>query len=365
MASNISECLFLSESDLVKVGSLNMEQCIDTMEEAYSLVGQGDYIMGGASQNDHGHKIFFPSETPFTKMPTAAPDRRFASLIGYLGGEFHVAGMKWYGSNIKNRELGLPRSILTIALNDPDTAELLSVMSGNTISSMRTGAMPGLAAKHLAKEDSQTIGLIGAGVVNRTSLKGLSAVLKDIKQVKVYDLFAENSKKFAEEMGDKLKLKIESVKNIEEVINNSDIVNIATSGKNNPHIKKEWLKEGALLSLPARVDLDDDILLNSKIVVDEWKMHKAYHNQGKIYDKAKDFQTAYLFKLIDEGKLNEEDFTSLGPIINQKHNIKSSNKKNTIFIAGGLSIQDIAWGYHLYKSAKNVGVGNVFNLWDS
>lgn len=62
-----------------------------------------------------------------------------------------MAGEKWYGSNGNNRSIGLPRSILMMMLNDVETGKPLAYMSGNLLSSMRTGAMPGLAAKLLAR----------------------------------------------------------------------------------------------------------------------------------------------------------------------------------------------------------------------
>src|SRR5699024_7896493 len=82
----------------------------------------------------------------FENMPTAGPDRRFMSLIAYLGGNFDVVGNKWYGSNINNFKKGLPRSIHTFTLNDKDTGAPLSIMAGNLISSVRTGAVPGVVS---------------------------------------------------------------------------------------------------------------------------------------------------------------------------------------------------------------------------
>ena len=52
-------------------------------------------------------------------------------MPAYLGGRFQTSGVKWYGSNIANREKGLPRSILTMILNDIDTGAPLAFMSAN------------------------------------------------------------------------------------------------------------------------------------------------------------------------------------------------------------------------------------------
>lgn len=125
--------LFLSEADAVKAGAGDIHTCIQVMDEVFDLLGQGDYLMGAPNHNSHGIKIYFPKETPFPGMPVKGPDRRFMALVGYLGGRFHVCGEKWYGSNLANREKGLPRSILTTVLNDPDTGAPLAIMSANAL----------------------------------------------------------------------------------------------------------------------------------------------------------------------------------------------------------------------------------------
>ena len=114
--------------------------------------------------------IYFPETERFPGMPVTGPDRRFMSMIGYLGGKYKICGEKWYGSNPENTKRGLPRSILTVILNDADTGAPFTIMSGNLISAMRTGAVPGVAARHLARKGSEVVGVIGGGVINRAAL---------------------------------------------------------------------------------------------------------------------------------------------------------------------------------------------------
>ena len=46
--------LFLSQEDMLEAGVLDMGNCVDVMEKAFKLMGTGDYLMGGPSQNHHG-----------------------------------------------------------------------------------------------------------------------------------------------------------------------------------------------------------------------------------------------------------------------------------------------------------------------
>lgn len=72
--------LYLSEPDMIEAGVLNAAECVRVCEETFSLLGEGDYLMGGANHNSHGLNIMFPKQTRFPNMPVAGPDRRFAAM---------------------------------------------------------------------------------------------------------------------------------------------------------------------------------------------------------------------------------------------------------------------------------------------
>lgn len=61
------------------------------------------------------------------------------AIPAYLGGDYQMAGVKWYGSNIENKEKGLPRSILRMTLSDKDTGAPIAFMSADLLSAYRTG----------------------------------------------------------------------------------------------------------------------------------------------------------------------------------------------------------------------------------
>ena len=66
-----TELLFLSEEELIKTGVLNADKCVDTCEEVFGILSDGDYLMGGLNHNEHGLSIVFPKETTFPGMPVA------------------------------------------------------------------------------------------------------------------------------------------------------------------------------------------------------------------------------------------------------------------------------------------------------
>ena len=165
--------LYLSEPDMIKAGVKDMAKCVEVMEDMLLTLNRGDYVMGGKNHNSHGTQVNFPDNPEFEGMPKNADDRRFMAMPAYLGGKYQMAGMKWYGSNCENKEKGLPRSILMMMLNDKDTGAPLALMSANLVSSYRTGAIPGVGAKYLARKDAKTVAVLGPGVMGRTSLSAL------------------------------------------------------------------------------------------------------------------------------------------------------------------------------------------------
>lgn len=368
MSSKI-DFLYLDEPSMVKAGVTDMHNCIDVMEETYRLMGLGDYVMGGKNHNSHGIKMSFPETSPFPNMPLNGPDRRFMAMVAYLGGKFNIAGEKWYGSNLANREKGLPRSILMVMLNDADTGAPIALMSGNLISSVRTGAIPGVGARHLAKKDSKVCGLIGAGVISRTSFMSIVDVLKELDTVKIYDIFPASSEKLAEFIKKNYPQikKVEVVDSIEKAVRDSDVVNAATSGKDLPYIKGEWIKPGAYISLPAGIKLDQDFVLNhSHRVVDNWKMYEAWSEELSYpWRNSLDLIGGYYLDWIKEGKMTLDQIDNLGDIINGKLPGRRNEDEVVFFGMGGIPLYDVAWGKTIYDNAVKQGLGIKLNLWET
>lgn len=361
--------LYLSEPDMIKAGVLDSKKCVDTVEEVFRLLSRGDYLMGGPKENSHGVMLWFP-EKPRFNMPVAGPDRRFMAMVAYVGGRFNVCGEKWYGSNVENpKARELPRSILMIVLNDPITSAPLAFMSANLVSAMRTGAVPGVAARHLAKSDAKTAGIFGAGPISKASLLAINAGRPAINTAWVYDLITEKSRAFAEEMKE-AGITVHVASNPEECVRNADVIAVATSGKHPVEIDESWLKEGVLLATSGVVGISDYFCLNNKIVVDNWKMHQEWREDGLASAEGLESLSTWapthqIIKLQHAGKLDEnKDITNLGDIVEEKKTGRTNDKEKIFFLAGGMPVNDVAWGYDVYKNALATGIGQKLNLWN-
>nr|WP_320026907.1 tyramine oxidase subunit B [uncultured Acetobacterium sp.] len=364
--------LYLSEPDMIAAGVENMAECVDTMIEMFKLMSDGDYIMGGANQNSHGIMLSFPETSPFPNMPLNGPDRRYMAMPAYLGGEFDMAGMKWYGSNTANKEKGLPRSILTVMLNEKDTGAPMALMSANILSATRTGAIPGVGAKYLARKDSKVVGIIGPGVMNRTALASFMVTCPNIDSIKINGRRRVTSEAFADYVKAEFPqiTTIEIVDTMEEAVRGADIISVATSGSvgsdSYPYIEEAWIKPGALFCMPANIKFDDDFILNrARNVVDNYKLYEAWSEELPApRHEIVGLLAVHYMDLIEKGMMNPEDISDLGNIIAGRTPARQSDDEIILYTVGGMPVEDIAWGTKLYRKALEKGIGTKLNLWE-
>ena len=361
--------LLLSQADLIEAGVMDMERCVDVIEDVFALLGKGDYLMGGPLENEHGQMIFFPKKQRFPGMPVTGPDRRFMAMITYLGGKYNICGEKWYGSNAENTKQGLPRSVLTTILNDADTGIPFTIMSGNLISAMRTGAVPGAAARHLARKGAKTVGVIGGGVINKACLLAIKTGVPSVKEAYLYDVMPDKGKQWAAEQSEKLGIKVTFVDTIQAAVCPADIVSIATSGDSFPRIETEWIKPGCLVTFTGDADLDVEAFSKNTVIADNWKMHEAFLVDGREHPDGIEAISVvapsyHLLTYIDAGKYDPTGIRSLGEIIIGKEKGRQNDDEIIMFVTGGMPVHDIAWGKTLYDDAVRKSLGTEFVFFD-
>lgn len=364
--------LYLSEPDMIKAGVKNMDQCVEAMEDLLVTLNKGDYVMAGVNHNSHGAQVIFPDDPQFEGMPKNADDRRFMAMPAYLGGKYQMAGMKWYGSNCENKASGLPRSILMMMLNDKDTGAPLALMSANLVSCYRTGAIPGVGAKYLARKDSETVTIIGPGVMGRTCLLAFLSVCPKITTVKVKGRGLRSLHAF-EEFVKKECPQIQQVivcDSMEEAVKDSDIICVTSTAPvkeiDFPYIAEDWVKKGALICLPSAARFDDDFLINRcKKVVDNYKLYEAWAEEFPYpsYEMVQIIGSKFT-DYLHEGRIRREDIVDIADIINKKHPGRESDDEIIVYSVGGMPVEDIAWGGTVYRNALKEGIGVELPLWD-
>jgi ornithine cyclodeaminase/alanine dehydrogenase-like protein (mu-crystallin family) len=364
--------LYLSEPDMIKAGVTDMTRCVEVMEDLLLTLNRGDYIMGGSNHNSHGTQISFPDHPKFEGMPANADDRRFMAMPAYLGGNYQMAGMKWYGSNVQNKEKGLPRSILMMMLNDKDTGAPLAMMSANLVSSYRTGAIPGVGAKYLAKKEAKVVSIIGPGVMGKTSLQAFVSVCPKLDTLKVKGRGKRSMDSFlafVEKECPQIK-KILVCDTVEEAVRESDIIGVNTTApvkeKDFLYIDEAWIKKGALICMPSAARFEQEFLAKRcKKVVDNYKLYEAWAEEFPYpsYELVQIIGSKFT-DLMQEGKIKREEIIDIADIMTGKHPGRENDDEIIIYSVGGMPVEDIAWGGEVYRNALKKGIGMELPLWD-
>jgi len=313
--------LYLSRDDVENV-NISMEEIIDSLEEMFIEKGNNRTEMP-------------PKPGLHTKK-----DSFIHAMPAYIP-KLKSAGLKLVSGYPENYKFNLPYISGLLVLNNTETGVPYAVMDCTWLTAMRTGAATALAAKYLARSNSEDVGIIGCGVQGRSNLEALSCIY-DIKKVKAYDISTDAIQVFKNEMEKKLKISIESVSEVKKAVAKMDIV--VTSGpilKNpEPLIENGWFEEGSFAS---PVDFDSywkgEVLKGvDKITTDDIEQFNYYKEHGYF-------------------KETPQPFAELGEIIIGKKKGREKEEERIISINLGIALEDIAVAPMIYRRALELEIG--------
>lgn len=251
-----------------------------------------------------------------------------------------MAGTKIVSVHPENPKKGFKTVMAVIILNDPRTGLPLVLMDGTYITALRTGAAGAIATKYLARKNSQTLGVIGAGIQAVTQIAAITKVRR-IKEIFVFDIVEKNIANLAKILR-KEEIKIKKAHSLEKA-SRVDILTTTTPSRE-PTIKREWILPGTHINAigadaPGKEELDPQIIKEGKVVVDCWEQASC---SGEINVP------------FSEGMITEKGvYAQLDEIVSGKKPGRTNEKEITIFDSTGLAIQDLYTADLIYKLAKN------------
>jgi 2,3-diaminopropionate biosynthesis protein SbnB len=338
-ASGPAEILFLSQEDVVAAGGLDMDACLENIETTLVLHHRGETIAP-------------PKATVHWSDDLATDERagRIMAMPAYVGGHVHMAGMKWIPSVPSNRARGLPRGIGIVVLSDPDTGLPLAVMDGTVVSAMRTGAVSGLAARHLARPGARVLALLGAGVQSRTQLMALERTQPGLEEVRVFDVRPEQTERFVAELagGDRAVVGCEDP---EKAVRDADVLVAATMAPE-PYVPPAWLEPGCLFLSVSSLDLSLEAIGAADLIVTDDLEHETAHPSRPLARASR------------AGLLEEGSVVPLGAVLAGAHPGRSSDGQRIIVSPVGLGVTDIAEAVRVYRAALAEGLGSRQRLWE-
>lgn len=268
--------------------------------------------------------------------------------------DMEEAGVKCVNVHPNNpKEHDLPTVMGVIELFDPKTGAPIAVMDGTWITNMRTGAAAGVATKHLARDNSTTLGIIGAGKQAFTQLMALKEVM-EIEKAKVFCRTCASRENFAMLAKERFELDITAVPTAQEAVSDVDVV-VTVTPANKPIVMKDWIREGTHINAmgadaPGKQELESALLKNSSVFIDCWE--QARHS-GEINVP------------VHEGLITRGEITAkIGDVITGTVPGRQSDEEITIFDSTGLAVQDIVTAWKVYEKALENGIGSSINFLD-
>jgi alanine dehydrogenase len=296
---------------------IKVSDVITVVEEAFRMCGDGKANMPPKTylSLEHGD---------FRAMPAASPG---------------CAGVKWVNVHPHNPFRGLPSIMAILIYNDPETGYPLAIMDATEITAYRTGAAAAIASKYLARRDSHTIGIIGAGFQAHTQILAHAELFSHIS-INVFDVSQPAMDRL---MGLLAQFRVKAC-SIQEAAA-SDIVCTLTPSRS-PIVKKEWVKPGTHINAvgadaPGKQELDPAILKEAVVVVDDLRQASGSGEINVPIQKG-------IYSL-------REVYGTLAEVVAGRKKGRTDDRVITVFDSTGIAIEDIAVARLLLEKARQAG----------
>lgn len=318
--------LILNRDDLTQ--ALPMADAIDALEHAFRLHTEGQSVMPirGVTETDSGLLL---------TMPAA------------LEGDSQGLAVKVVSVFPENAQKNLPLIHASILLNHAETGKPLALMEGGYLTGLRTGAASGVAAKYLAADDAEVLGVIGCGYQAFFQVWAMSCV-RSFEQVMLFNRSPSKAEALKQKLASELNLNATVIKSASEVASQSNVL-ITATGSTAPVFDSHDLNKGCTVIAigaftPEMRETDDHFVQQASIFVDE--REAALHEAGDLLIPMK------------AGLIGENDIKGdLGELVTGKVSGRQSADEWILFKSVGLAIEDVAAAQLAYHNARQQGLG--------
>lgn len=308
---------------------LSMAEIMDVIDEAFVQQGQGVAV------NLPRRRIHLPNGLILGVLPGAAPQR------AAVGVELYCDGTP-VSDNRDERE--------ALIVYDATTGALEGMLIGCYVNSVRTGAVGGVGAKYLSREDARILGILGTGLTAKPLVQAVCTARR-VRLVRVYSPTLGHREEFCRSMAREIpQCEFQACSAPAEAVQGADIVGVVTNSRT-PVLEAGWISAGALVVSVANGDLGrprdelgpavfaqaDRVVLTSK--------DTARVNESDAYRYARD-------GVIDWGEVDE-----LCEIVSGTKPARRSKAEVTIFKLPGMGMLDVALAKEFLRKCKAAGLG--------
>ncbi len=313
---------YLAADSVTRNGVFDFPSLVGVMERVYRVHAQGEYRM---------------PRMDYLKYPGRPSYDRIIVLLGYLGGEFQVSGLKEICSSTSNKQLQLPRASGLILLNDPETQRPFAILEASQISAARTAAVTGLSVQLFAPRIIRKVGFLGCGYLARVHLDMWRQLYADrCSTIHVFDPNQEALESWTRHTREAGLVAV-PCGSAREVVENADVL-IPMTTQETPYIQAPWIHPGSLYSAVSLLDPELEVLRKaSHIVVDDEALCK---HEGRP-----------LQVLEQEGGLKSKRLLTIGQVLQEGLEVRRSERETVFFNPMGTILTDLGAAFHVLGRA--------------
>jgi ornithine cyclodeaminase/alanine dehydrogenase-like protein (mu-crystallin family) len=283
-------------------------------------------------------------EACFRRMAAGAVENRPRYRLGLEGGALAVmaaadlglgyAGAKVYAGFREGARFA-------VLLYRADAPELVAVIEADRLGQLRTGAASAVAARHLARADATTLGLIGCGWQAGSQVDCIRVALPSLERVVAYCRTPDRLGEFCERHG------AEPGESHRDPAECDVVVTVTTSP--DPVLRGEWLRPGTLLCAVGandgrRRELDNVVLERAAFVCCD------------SVDGAR-LEAADLTEPVESGVLDWLEVHELQEVVGGDVRGRQSDDDVVLFKSCGIAAWDVAAAAAVVERARQQGVG--------
>lgn len=345
--------LIIGNEDVQKL--FTMDACIAVLEDGYKELALG------RAANSPRMDMLFPTRVPNTFYKFKCIQGGIPKL-GVVGQRTQSDLDHFYEEGgimkLANHRERYPSNVFLYSM---DTLELLAIVHDGQLQRMRVAGICAVAAKHLAREDAQILGLYGTGFQAGSMITAMCAV-RPIKEVRAYSPTLDRRQRFCEEMSRRQGIEVKSVDRPDQVPKGADIVACATNAVTPGEVcKGKWLEPGTHLTCIKYREFDGDAygmsdkIFHTNMTKDLLHFYGLYTPKGlKVPERSsraeggdRDFYKTY-----------RENMYSLEDLLVGKVKGREASDEITMYMKGmGTGTEFTATAKKVYDLARSGGLG--------
>jgi alanine dehydrogenase len=232
-----------------------------------------------------------------------------------------LAILKWVTSFPRNPEAGRPVVMGMICVSSAIDGEPLALVDVRSVTELRTGAVAVVATQELARQDAETVGVVGCGLHGGSAARCLAAA--EYGPGVCFDPDPDAAGQLAGELG-------WQAGGLEDALA-CDVVTCVTPGAE-PVVREADLRPGVHLNMlgadgPGKAEAEPAAVARCELFCDEWT--QASHG-------------GELTGAVEAGLVARDRVTELGDVLTGRAPGRSGPEAVTLFDSTGLAIQDLA-----------------------